>query len=175
MRLRERFPHDDPLEWMNRAYNTAVPRAFGFDRDPGRQGFGCHPAGAFRVGEWANGDLRRDGDTAFESLRIDAGNLAGDADGLRSLAGSQPRRRDRSETLCGGLIEPPALGSVVFSARLATVVAISICQVFPQCLSSSFVLLTNTCYTQLPKRPQALFRRLVTTGGAEHERPAGTD
>ena len=148
MRPRERFPHDDPREWMNRAHNTAVPRTLGFDRDPGRQGFGCHPAGAFRVGEWANGDLHRDGDTAFEGLRIDAGNLAGYADGLRSLAGPQPRRRDRSETLCGGVIEPPPLGGTVVSTRLATVAAISICRVLSP--MAQFLLRTSHKYLLHP-------------------------
>ena len=32
---------------------AAIPRTPGFDRDPGRRGFGRYPAGAFGVGERA--------------------------------------------------------------------------------------------------------------------------
>ena len=82
---------------------AAVSRTPGFDRDPGRRGSGRHTAGAFGVGERANGDLGGDGDTAVEGLRLDTRDLAGDADGLRSLAGPRPRRRDRGGAFCGGV------------------------------------------------------------------------
>ena len=91
---------------VKRARLRTLSRTPGIDRDPGRRGFGRYPAGAFGVGERANGDLRRDGDTAVKGLRLDARDLAGDADGLRSLAGPRPRRGYRGGALCGGVTRP---------------------------------------------------------------------
>ena len=47
---------------------------------PGRPRAGRHPAGALGAGERANEDLGRDGDPAVEGLRLDARDLAGDAE-----------------------------------------------------------------------------------------------
>ena len=74
----------------------------------GCPGAGRHQAGAVRVVERTDGDLGGDGDPAIESLRLDAGGVAGDADGLRSVAGARPGRGDCGGTLCGGLIGCPS-------------------------------------------------------------------
>lgn len=42
-----------------------------------------------------NGDLGGDGDPAVEGLRLDARDVAGDADGVRSLAGTHSGRGSR--------------------------------------------------------------------------------
>ena len=59
----------------------------------------------FRVVERAHRGVGRDGDPAFQGLRLDARDVAGDADGVRSLAGSRSRGRDHGGTLCGGMID----------------------------------------------------------------------
>ena len=69
------------------------------------EGLGRLPAGALGVVERTHGGFGRDGDPAVEGLRLDARNLAEDADGLRPPAGPRPRRRDGGRALRGGLSE----------------------------------------------------------------------
>lgn len=45
---------------------------------------------------------------AFGSPWLYAGNLAGDANGVRPLAGAGPHQRDHGGALRGGLTPPPA-------------------------------------------------------------------
>ena len=89
--LRERtyYGHARPAA-PGRHRSAAVPGTAGPYGDPGCRGAGRHAAGAFGIAERANGNLGGDGDPAVEGLRLDARNVAGDADGVRSLAGPQP-------------------------------------------------------------------------------------
>ena len=52
------------------------------------EGLGVTRQALSGTGQWTYGDLGGDGDTAVKGFRLDARNVAGDADGLRSLAGS---------------------------------------------------------------------------------------
>ena len=50
------------------------------------------------IPERAHGSVGQDGDPAVEGLRLDARDLAGNAGGVRSLAGTRSRERDHRGT-----------------------------------------------------------------------------
>ena len=60
--------------------------------DKGRHGPWGHSSGVVGTAQWSHRNLRRDVHSTLQGLRIDSGDLAGDADGVRSATRPRARR-----------------------------------------------------------------------------------
>ena len=72
-------------------------------RDEGRRGHRRRTPDLVGTAQRTHRGLHRDGDSTFQGVRLDTGDLARPTDGLRSLAGARPCRQNQGREVRGGL------------------------------------------------------------------------
>ena len=81
---------------------TLVSRAPWLVRGEGCRRSGSHAPSPLRSRERERRNFNRNGDSSVQGVRVEPGDLARHADGLRSVAGPEPHQSDHSREIRGG-------------------------------------------------------------------------